>query len=103
MTAATAEIKPTIDGIEVELGDIVSCDLFSGLAAQYASATRVKGWSPCGRYLYLSWVSVVPTDACRWVYSIKDRRFCLLYKPETENRWEYAVRTGKAKRAGFKG
>jgi hypothetical protein len=73
---------PTIDNIPVALGDVVS-----GPPAGPFTNGRLKGWSPCGRFLYVGWLGVVPTDSAGWCCDLKESHFARLYRPATENLW----------------
>ena len=64
------------------------------------NGARVKGWSPCGNFLYIGWAGVVPATSCSWVTDIASTKFARRYRPVSHNRWfEEAVAWGFAKKA----
>jgi hypothetical protein len=76
-------IGATIDNIPVNLGDVVSGPAVGGF-----TNGRVKGWSPCGQWLYLGWLGVIHVDQAQWCTDIESSAFARLYRPVGENRWE---------------
>ena len=80
-TAAPA--TPMIDGCPVQLGDVVT-----GPQTGTFSNGRVKGWSPCGDWLYVGWLGCIPTRAAAWCEDIESSHFARLYSPVQENRWQ---------------
>ena len=46
-------ITPAIDGIPLALGDVLT-----GPPAGIFSNGRIKGWSPCGQWLYVAAVNI---------------------------------------------
>ena len=76
-------ITPVIDGIPVRLGDVLT-----GPPAGPFSNGRVKGWSPCGRWVYVGWLGVVALDQAAWACDLDASKFARLYRPVQENRWE---------------
>ena len=92
-------ITPTIDGIPVALGDVVT-----GPPAGPFSNGRVKGWSPCGQWVYIAWLGVVPLRHAAWCTDIEASKFARLYRPVVSNRWESeAVAWGFAPAAAIAG
>ena len=84
LTAPTAVVShPMIDGCAVSLGDVVT-----GPQSGPFSNGRVKGWSPCGGYLYVGWLGVVPIEKAQWCCDLEESKFSRLYRPVAENRWE---------------
>jgi hypothetical protein len=77
------DATPTIDGCPVSLGDVLT-----GPQTGIFSNGRVKGWSPCGNWVYVAWLGVVPIRDLEWCCGIEDSRFARLYRPVAENRWE---------------
>jgi hypothetical protein len=82
---------PMIDGCPVALGDLVS-----GPSCGPFSNGRVKGWSPCGGWLYVGWLGVVAIDRAAWACDLEGTAFARLYRPVTSNQWGEAVSQGWA-------
>ncbi len=76
-------VTPTVKGIPVKLGDVLT-----GPPSGLFTCGRIKGWSPCGRFIYTGWLGVVPVDSAGWCCDLEESRFARLYKPATENLWE---------------
>lgn len=74
--------RPMVQGIHVELGDVVA-----GPGAGFIDAGRVKGWSEDGNWLYVGWLGVVAVEQVQWVEDLAVARFPLLYRPATKNQW----------------
>ena len=92
-------ITPTIDGIPVALGDVVT-----GPPAGPFSNGRVKGWSPCGQWVYIAWLGAVPLRHAAWCTDIEASKFARLYRPVVSNRWESeAIAWGFAPREAIAG
>ena len=92
-------ITPTIDGHPVALGDVLS-----GPPTSIFSNGRIKGWSPCGEWLYIAWLGVVHVRHAGWCRDIEASKFARLYRPVKENRWESeAVAWGFAPREAIAG
>jgi hypothetical protein len=72
-----------IDGCPVALGDVLS-----GPQTGPFSNGRVKGWSPCGRWVYVAWLGVVPVHQAQWCADIEGSAFARLYRPVEGNRWD---------------
>ena len=90
---------PTIDGHPVRLGDVLT-----GPQTGPFSNGRVKGWSPCGQWVYVGWLGVVPLHQAAWACDIEGTHFARLYRPVKENRWESeAVNWGFAPAAAIAG
>lgn len=83
---------PVIQGIPVQLGDIVSCANAFGALEDFADGARVKGWSPDLERLLLGWVGIVSTIDCAWVESLADAQFAARYKPSTRNEFFESTR-----------
>jgi hypothetical protein len=77
---------PVIDGCPVALGDVLN-----GPQVGPFKNGRVKGWSPCGRWLYVAWLGCVPVSSAAWCNDIEASRFARLYLPVAENRWDSEV------------
>lgn len=80
-----------INDIPVQLGDVVAGPAVGGF-----SNGRVKGISPCGGFLYVGWLGVVPVADCQWATDIASTKFARLYRAVTENRWPEAIAYGWA-------
>ena len=78
-----APATPMIDGCPVQLGDVLT-----GPSDGIFSNGRVKGWSPCGQWLYIAWIGVVPTSSAAWCEDTESSHFARLYSPVQENRWQ---------------
>jgi hypothetical protein len=76
-------ITPTIDGIPLALGDVLT-----GPACGPFSNGRIKGWSTCGRWVYVGWLGVIHVRYAAWCCDIEASKFARLYRPVKENRWE---------------
>ena len=76
-------ITPILDGHPVALGDVLT-----GPQTGPVSNGRVKGWSPCGQWVYVGWLGVVPLHHAAWCCDIEASKFARLYRPVQENRWE---------------
>jgi hypothetical protein len=74
---------PAIDDCTVALGDVLS-----GPKTGLFSNGRVKGWSPCGQWVYVAWLGCVPLHQAQWCDDIEASHFARLYRPVTENRWD---------------
>ena len=93
------DATPTIDGIPVRLGDVLS-----GPQTGPFSNGRLKGWSPCGQWVYIAWLGVVPLRHAAWCTDIEASKFARLYRPVVSNRWESeAVAWGFAPAAAIAG
>jgi hypothetical protein len=77
------DATPTIDGCPVALGDVLA-----GPQAGPFTNGRLKGWSPCGRWLYVAWLGVIPIAEAAWCEGIEESKFARLYRPVAENRWQ---------------
>ena len=92
-------ITPVIDGHPVALGDVLA-----GPQTGPFSNGRLKGWSPCGGWLYVGWLGVVPVHQAAWCCDIDASKFARLYRPVQENRWESeAIGWGFAPREAIAG
>ena len=92
-------VTPTIDGIPVRLGDVLS-----GPQTGPFSNGRLKGWSPCGQWVYIAWLGVVPLRHAAWCTDIEASKFARLYRPVVSNRWESeAIAWGFAPRDAIEG
>jgi hypothetical protein len=76
------DATPTIENCPVQLGDVVT-----GPQTGPFSNGRVKGWSPCGQWLYVAWLGVVAVADCQWCPDIEASHFARLYRPVDANRW----------------
>ena len=85
-TLTAPPAAPTIDGIPVALGDVMT-----GPQTGIFSNGRLKGWSPCGRWLYVAWLGIVPITQAAWCTDIEASKFARLYRPVAENRWDSEV------------
>jgi hypothetical protein len=83
MIASAMDSTPAIENCPVALGDVVS-----GPPAGIFTNGRVKGWSPCGQWLYVAWLGVIPIDQAQWCNEIEGSKFARIYRPVTENRWQ---------------
>jgi hypothetical protein len=72
-----------IDDCTVALGDVLS-----GPQTGPFSNGRVKGWSPCGRWVYVAWLGVIPLHQAQWCDGLEESHFARLYRPVAENRWD---------------
>ena len=74
---------PTIDGVAIRLGDVLT-----GPQTGPFSNGRVKGWSPCGQWLYVAWLGVIPVASAAWCTDIEASAFSRLYRTVESNRWQ---------------
>ena len=74
---------PTIDSIPVQLGDVVR---FPTVGNTFDNG-RIKGWSPCGTWLYVSWVGVIATALCKFEQGIDSSAFVRIYPAVRSNQW----------------
>lgn len=93
------DATPILDGHPLALGDVLT-----GPPTSIFSNGRVKGWSPCGRWIYLGWVGIVALDQAAWCTDIEASKFARLYRPVVSNRWESeAIGWGLAPAAAIAG
>ena len=83
---------PTIDNTPLQLGDVLRYPTQGGIFTN----GRLKGWSPCGRWLYVAWCGVIEASLCEFEDSLAASQFARLYNPVRVNCWLTAVAWGSA-------
>jgi len=96
---------PILDNRPINLGDILiyAPGTAQALEVLIEDGALVKGWSPCGQFVYLGWAGIVPLADCSWADPQTAPPLERLYKVPTENKWEEAVKWGLAKDAIARG
>lgn len=89
--------NPILDEKPVRLGDFLCYSRGDAQALDELAkdGVMVKGWSPNGEFVLLSWVGAVRIDECTWADPGKVLPVHRKYRTPTKNLWDEAVQSSQ--------